>query len=102
MLWQKKDLAVMSGETLAFVNYYVRTGYWRHMQHVCNEVLRKRSGSAEGLLLFWKAFGMLQEGAISDSIREFEALAARQDAQIALPVKIALVHAYQYAAALPI
>ena len=32
----------MSAEVLALVNYYARTGYHRHVQTVCNEVLKKR------------------------------------------------------------
>ena len=48
----------MSGEVLALVNYYARNGYYRHVQTVCNEVLKKR-GSTDPTLVFWRALGML-------------------------------------------
>ena len=50
----------MSVEVLALVNYYARSGYYRHVQTVCNEVLKKR-GTSDPTLVFWRALGMLRE-----------------------------------------
>ena len=82
----------MIGEVLALVNYYARSGFYRHVQTVCNEVLKKRGGS-DPTLTFWRALGTLKEGGVNDAIRELEGVAARGDMQLALPVKLALLHA---------
>lgn len=84
----------MSSEVLALVNYYARTGYYRQVQTVCNEALKKRGGN-DPTLVFWRALGILKEGSVNEAIREYEALASRNDAQLALPVKLALLHAHQ-------
>ena len=52
----------MSSEVLALVNYYARTGYYRHMQTVCNEVLKKRGGSNDPTMAFWASIGLLMGG----------------------------------------
>jgi tetratricopeptide repeat protein 21B len=47
-------------EVQALVNYYSQRGFYRHVQSLCKDVLKKRSN--EPLLLFWRAFAMSQEG----------------------------------------
>ena len=84
----------MSGEVIALVNYYARAGYYRHLQIVCNEVLKK-SGRTDPALVFWRALGMLKEGSINDAIRDYEGIKSRGDLQLALPAKLALIHAHQ-------
>ena len=84
----------MSGEVIALVNYYARAGYYRHLQIVCNEVLKK-SGRTDPALVFWRALGMLKEGSINDAIRDYEGIKSRGDLQLALPTKLALIHAHQ-------
>lgn len=54
----------MADRVLALVHYYAREGYHRHVQTVCNEVLKKRPGDA--VLTFWKCYGLLQEGSTAD------------------------------------
>jgi len=83
----------MSVEVISLVNYYARSGYYRHVQTVCNEVLKKRSN--DPLILFWRAFGMAREGSANEAVRELDGLLRRNDAQLALPVKIALLHAHR-------
>ena len=84
----------MSTEVLALVNYYGRTGYYRHMQTVCNEVLKKRAGgSADPTVSFWSAVGLLMDGSVNEAIRELDGLGRRGD--LALPVKLTLLHAHQ-------
>ena len=84
----------MSGEVLALVNYYARNGYYRHVQTVCNEVLKKR-GSTDPTLVFWRALGMLKEGSVNEAIADYEGIKSRGDLQLSLPVKLALMHAHQ-------
>lgn len=54
----------MADRVLALVHYYAREGYFRHVQTVCNEVLKKRAG--DPVLTFWKAYGCLQEGSTAE------------------------------------
>lgn len=54
----------MADRVLALVHYYAREGYFRHVQTVCNEVLKKRAG--DPVLTFWRAYGLLQEGATAE------------------------------------
>ena len=60
------------GDIQALVNYYARVGYARHIQTVCSEVLRKRSG--DPTLQFWRTFGMIMEGSYSEAIMQLESL----------------------------
>ena len=75
----------MSGEVLGLVNYYARNGYNRHVQTVCNEVLKKR-GSTDPTLVFWRALGMLKEGSVNEAIHDYEGIKSRGDLQLSLPV----------------
>jgi len=54
----------MSGEVQALVNYYARAGYPRHIQTVCQEVLKKRPN--DPVLQFWRAYGLILEGSYSE------------------------------------
>ena len=74
-------------EVLSLVNYYARLGYYRHVQTVCAEVLKKRAN--DPLVSLWKAFGMIKEGAAGEAVRELEAMLRRADPQMQLPLKIA-------------
>jgi tetratricopeptide repeat protein 21B len=80
-------------EVLSLVNYYARLGYYRHVQTVCAEVLKKRAN--DPLVSLWKAFGMIKEGAAGEAVRELEAMLRRADPQMQLPLKIALMHAHR-------
>lgn len=50
----------MSSESQALINFYARQGFYRHIQAICNDSLKKRGD--DPILIFWKAFGILQEG----------------------------------------
>ena len=80
-------------DVMALVAYYCRSGYYRHAQTVCSEVLKKRSN--DPMMLFWRAVGMLKEGSASEAVRELDGLSRRADGQMQLPVKIALLHAHR-------
>lgn len=47
-------------ELQALVNYYSQKGYYRHVQALCKDVLKKKPN--DDVLLFWKAFALGQEG----------------------------------------
>ena len=54
----------MAQQVQALVNYYAREGFYRHIQTVCNEVLKKRSN--EPVQLFWRAYSLILEGTYSE------------------------------------
>jgi len=81
----------MSSEVQALVNYYARSGYPRHIQTVCQEVLKKRPN--EPVLLFWRAYGLILEGSYSEALRELEALQGAREVELAVPV--AMIHAHK-------
>ena len=84
----------MSAEVLALVNYYARSGYYRHMQTICDEMLKKRTGgSVDPTISFWRCVGMMLEGSVNEAIRELDGLSRRGD--MALPVKVTLLYAHQ-------
>lgn len=53
----------MSAETQALINFYAREGFFRHVQAVCNDYLKKRGD--DPVLIFWKAFGIVKEGKVN-------------------------------------
>lgn len=83
----------MADASVALVSYYLRSGYYRHAQTVCSETLKKRSNDPN--MLFWRAVAMLKEGSGNEAVRELEGLLRRADAQMQLPVKVALLHAHR-------
>ncbi|KXZ45770.1 hypothetical protein GPECTOR_50g563 [Gonium pectorale] len=72
----------MSDRVLALVHYYAREGYFRHVQTVCNEVLKKRSG--DPVLTFWRAYGELAEGNTTEAMRDLNSIAGIQDLELAV------------------
>ena len=73
----------MADRVLALVHYYAREGYYRHVQTVCNEVLKKRAG--DPVLTFWKAYGLLMEGSVSDVGHHSRAAASVRTQHVCVP-----------------
>jgi tetratricopeptide repeat protein 21B len=82
-------------ETQVLINFWARNGFWKQVQNVCNDALKKRGD--DPVLIFWKAFGILNEGSlllkqskiiskggISEAIREFESINGKRDLQLAV------------------
>ena len=63
-------MAATDSVTLAWINYCCRYGYHRQLQTVCMDSLKKYGN--DPVLVFWKAFGMMQEENLTEAIREFE------------------------------
>jgi tetratricopeptide repeat protein 21B len=94
----------MSSEAQTLINFYARQGYFRHVQAVCNDSLKKRGD--DPVLIFWKAFGILNEGNscdeqkviymfkgnISEAIREFESINGKRDVQLAVTCALIVAH----------
>lgn len=53
----------MEARVTAFINYYAREGQVHHVQSVCNEILKR---GPNPVLLFWRAYGLLAEGASAE------------------------------------
>jgi tetratricopeptide repeat protein 21B len=77
-------------ELQTVVNFYAREGLFRHVQAVCNDALKKRSD--DPVLLFWKAFGLLFEGQITEAIRELSALQSKKDLKLAVDSALIAAH----------
>jgi tetratricopeptide repeat protein 21B len=75
----------------ALVHHYAREGYWRHVQTVCEEVLKKRGD--DGYLLFWKAYGVAKEGSWTAAIRDWERIKNNRD--VSFPAHLALIWAHE-------
>mmetsp|Transcript_26568 Transcript_26568/g.85189 ORF Transcript_26568/g.85189 Transcript_26568/m.85189 type:complete len:1185 (+) Transcript_26568:168-3722(+) len=72
----------MAQQVQALVNYYAREGFYRHIQTVCNEVLKKRSN--EPVQLFWRAYSLILEGTYSEALRELRPLVSQgQEVEVA-------------------
>ncbi|PRP77845.1 tetratricopeptide repeat protein 21B-like [Planoprotostelium fungivorum] len=71
----------MTTETQSLINFYAREKYWRHIQIVCNEGLRKRGD--DPTLIFWKAFGILMEGSTGEAIRDLDSIKNKRDLSLA-------------------
>ena len=78
-------------DVAALIHHYAREGYWRHVQTVCTEVLKKRGDDA--YLLFWKAYGMAREGEWSAAINEWERIKNSRD--VTFPAHVALIWAHE-------
>ncbi|CAH3123731.1 unnamed protein product [Pocillopora meandrina] len=79
--------------TLAYINYYCREKYYRHLQNSCLESLKKYGN--DPVLIFWKAFGVLMEERASEAIRELEVIKEKPD--VLLCATMALIHAHKKA-----
>ncbi|XP_020612885.1 tetratricopeptide repeat protein 21B-like [Orbicella faveolata] len=79
--------------TLAYINYYCREKYYRHLQNACLESLKKYGN--DPVLIFWKAFGVLMEDRASEAIRELEVIKEKPD--VLLCATMALIHAHKKA-----
>jgi hypothetical protein len=53
-------LRAMSYEAQALINFYANERFFRHVQAICNDSLKKRGD--DPILIFWKAFGIVHEG----------------------------------------
>jgi len=79
--------------SLAYINYYCREKYYRHLQNACLESLKKYGN--DPVLIFWKAFGVLMEDRPSEAIRELEGIKDKPD--VLLCSTLALINAHKKA-----
>ncbi|KAJ0406797.1 hypothetical protein ATCC90586_000850 [Pythium insidiosum] len=77
-------------EPRVLLNYYLRKGWYDHVQRLCESVLEKRG--TDSSVLFWRAFGITLERSVSSAIRELENLRKRKDVE--LPCLHALIFAH--------
>ncbi|RLN49385.1 hypothetical protein BBJ29_009436 [Phytophthora kernoviae] len=75
----------------ALINYYIRKGWYDHVQRLCEQILEKKG--SDSAILFWRAFGIVLERSYSSAIRELENL-KRTGRDIELPCLHALVYAH--------
>ncbi|KAL4164369.1 hypothetical protein KRP22_004235 [Phytophthora ramorum] len=73
------------------INYYLRKGWYDHVQRLCEQILEKKG--SDSAILFWRAFGIVLERSYSSAIRELENL-KRTGRDVELPCLHALVFAH--------
>ena len=57
----------MAADIKALIYQYARQGFYRNIQTVCEEVIRKRGSTP--VLQYWQAFGLYQEGELHRNVR---------------------------------
>lgn len=72
------------------INYYLRKGWYDHVQRLCENILEKKG--SDPVILFWRAFGIVLERSYSSAIRELENLKKRKEVE--LPCLHALIYAH--------
>eukprot|EP00899_Mesostigma_viride_P018008 jgi/Mesvir1/26208/Mv02392-RA.1 len=77
-------------EIQAYITYYARNGFSRHLQTVCREVLKKRV--TDPVLSFWYAYGLILEGSYSEAIRELDTLVGKREVEGAAPAALIYAH----------
>lgn len=73
------------------INYYIRKGWYDHVQRLCEQILEKKG--SDSAILFWRAFGIVLERSYSSAIRELQNL-KRTGRDVELPCLHALVYAH--------
>lgn len=77
-------------EPRALINFFLRKGWYDHVQQLCETLLEKKG--SDPTLLFWRAMGIAMERSVASAIRELENLKKRKDVE--LPCLHALVFAH--------
>ncbi|XP_047136983.1 tetratricopeptide repeat protein 21B isoform X1 [Hydra vulgaris] len=70
-------MAATDSKTLAWINYCCREGFYRQLQTVCLDSLKKYGN--DYVLVFWKAYGMLMEDNITEAIYELQSIKDKPD-----------------------
>ncbi|KDO33302.1 hypothetical protein SPRG_02111 [Saprolegnia parasitica CBS 223.65] len=79
-----------SGDPRVLINYYVRKGWYDHVQRLCESILDKKG--SDPTILFWRSFGIIMEGSYSSAIRELEGLKSKKEVE--LPCVHALIYTH--------
>ncbi|OQS06545.1 hypothetical protein THRCLA_01407 [Thraustotheca clavata] len=72
------------------INYYVRKGWFDHVQRHCESILDKKG--SDPVIMFWRSFGIVMEGSLSSAIRELESLKSKREVE--LPCIHALIYTH--------
>jgi len=73
------------------INYYIRKGWYDHVQRLCEGILDKKGN--EPVITFWRCFGIVMDGSYTSAIRELENLKKRKEVE--LPAIYALIYTHQ-------
>eukprot|EP01137_Pigoraptor_chileana_P035464 Opistho-2@29514 len=69
------------GDEQALINYYAREGYYRHIQVVCQDSIKKYGN--DPIMSFWKAFGGIMGGWVAEGMREVQGILDKRDVSVA-------------------
>lgn len=74
----------------ATINYFASEKLYKQVQTVCEDAAAKRGW--DGKLIFWKCFGLAQEGNVNQAIRELEDLRQKRDFEFAAIEALLYLH----------
>ena len=74
----------------ALITYYVRKGWYDHVQRLCETILEKKG--SDPTIQFWRAFGIVLERSYSSAIRELDNLKKKKEVE--LPSLHALIYTH--------
>jgi tetratricopeptide repeat protein 21B len=77
-------------EVLVTINYYIREKLWCSIRNLVDSELRK---GQDPVLIFWKSYGIFNEGRVTEAIRELTRVQDRREVQFA--ASFALVHFHE-------
>lgn len=63
-------------ELLVKINYLIREKLWCSIRSLCDDELDK---GQDPVLIFWKAFGIFNEGNVNEAIRELSRVQDRRE-----------------------
>ncbi|XP_040296219.1 tetratricopeptide repeat protein 21B [Bufo bufo] len=84
------EAAASSSSAQALLNYYCQEKYFHHVQAAANECLKDYIN--DPVFLFFRAFGMLMEDQVSESIRELEMIKDKVDVSLCSVMALIYVH----------
>jgi len=76
-------------ELLARINYLIREKLWCSIRLLCDVELEK---GQDPVLIFWKAYGIFNEGNVNEAIRELTRVQDRREIQFAAAQALIFYH----------
>lgn len=76
-------------QVVATINYFIREKLWCSIRKLCDLEMKK---GVDPVLVYWKSFGIFQEGSVTEAIRELTRIQERREVQYAAAVALIYYH----------
>ena len=75
-------------QVIATINYFIREKLWCSIRRLTElvsfylslKVLKEMKKGVDPILVFWRSFGIFQEGSVTEAIRELSRIQERREA----------------------